>query len=65
MNKGQALKHNRAGVGLQETLQKIKLIGKEVAISYIDSTISTHGETNTLSIIKVTKTQKQIIQLNI
>ncbi len=63
-NKGQSMK-NRTGVVLQEILQKIKLMGKKTKIGYIDSTTSTHGDTNTLSISAMTKTEKQIIQQEI
>jgi hypothetical protein len=48
-------------VTLQETLNEIKLIGKEIEISQIDHTISTHGDTNALSINRMTKTKKQIV----
>jgi hypothetical protein len=54
------MKHNRACVTLQETLNEIKLIGKEIEICQIDRTISTHGDTNVLSINTITKTKKQI-----
>jgi hypothetical protein len=54
------MKHNRTSVTLQETLNEIKLIGKEIEISQIDRTISTHGDTNALSINTLTKTKKQI-----
>jgi hypothetical protein len=47
-------------VTLQETLNEIKLKGKEIEISQIDRTISTHGYTNALSINTLTKTKKQI-----
>jgi hypothetical protein len=46
---------------LPETLNEIKLIGKEIEISQIDRTISTHGDTNALSINTLTKTKKQIV----
>jgi hypothetical protein len=55
------MKHNRTRVTLQETLKEIKLIGKEIEISQIDRTISTHGDTNALSINTLTKTKKQIV----
>jgi len=45
---------------LQETLNEIKLIGKEIEICQIDWTISTHGDTNALSINPMTETKKQI-----
>jgi hypothetical protein len=60
-NQGQSMKHNRTCVTLQETLNEIKLIGKEIEISQIDHTISTHGDTNALSINTLTKTKKQIV----
>jgi hypothetical protein len=46
---------------LQETINEIKLIGKEIEICQIDHTISTHGDTNALSINTMTKTKKQVI----
>ncbi len=46
---------------LQETINEIKLIGKEIEICWIDHTISTHGDTNALSINTMTKTKKQIV----
>jgi hypothetical protein len=49
-NQGQSMKHNRTCVTLQEMLNEIKLIDKEIEISRIDRTISTHGDTNALSI---------------
>jgi len=55
------LKHNRTCVTLQETINEIKLIGKEREICQIDHTISTHGDTNALSISTMTKTKKQVI----
>jgi len=58
------MKHNRTCVTLQETLNEIKLIGKEIEISQIERTISTHGDTNALSINTLntlTKTKKQIV----
>ncbi len=55
------MKYNRTCVTLQEKLNEIILIGKEVEISQIDHTISTHGDTNALSINALTKTKKQII----
>ncbi len=55
------LKHNRTCVTLQETINEIKLIGKEIEICQIDHTISTHGDINALSISTMTKTKKQII----
>jgi hypothetical protein len=60
-NQGQSMKHNRTCVTLQETLNEIKLIGKEIEISLIDRTICTHGDTNALSINTLTKTKKQIV----
>jgi hypothetical protein len=39
------MKQNRTCVTLQETLNEIKLIGKEIEISQIDRTISSHGDT--------------------
>jgi len=54
------MKHNRTYVTLQEMLNEIKLIGKEIEISQTDRTISTHGHTNALSINTMTKTKKQI-----
>jgi hypothetical protein len=39
------MKHNRTCVTLQETLNEIKLIDKEIEISQKDQTISTHGDT--------------------
>jgi hypothetical protein len=59
-NQGQSMKHNGTSVTLQEMLNEIKLIGKEIEISQIDHTISTHGDTNALSINTLTKTKKQI-----
>jgi hypothetical protein len=35
-------------------------MGKEIEISQIDRTISTHGDTDTLSISTMTKTKKQL-----
>jgi hypothetical protein len=55
------LKHNRTWVTLQEIINEIKLIGKEVEICQIEHTISTHGDTSALSISTMTKTKKQII----
>ncbi len=55
------LKHNRTCVTLQETINEIKLIGKKIEICQIDHTISTHGDTNALSISTMTKTKKQVI----
>jgi len=55
------MKHNRTCVTLQEKLDEIKLVGKEIEISQIDRTISTHGDTNALSVNALTKTKKQII----
>jgi hypothetical protein len=60
-NHGQSVKHNRTCVTLQETLNEIKLIGKEIEISQIDRTNSTHGDTNALSVNTLTKTKKQIV----
>jgi len=60
-NQGQSMKHNRTCVTLQEKLDEIKLVGKEIEISQIDRTISTHGDTNALSVNALTKTKKQII----
>jgi hypothetical protein len=40
-------------------------MGKKTEIGQIDSTTSTHGDTNTLSISAMTKTEKQIIQQEI
>jgi hypothetical protein len=54
----QSMKHNRTSVILQETHYEVKIIGKEIEISQIDCTISTHGNTNTLSITTMTKTKK-------
>jgi hypothetical protein len=54
------MKHNRTSVTLQETLNEIKLIGREIEINQIDRTISTHGDTNALSINTLTKTKKQV-----
>jgi hypothetical protein len=54
------MKHNRTIVTLQETLNEIKLIGREIEINQIDRTISTHGDTNALSINTLTKTKKQV-----
>jgi hypothetical protein len=48
-NQGQSMKHNRTCVTVQEMLNEIKLIDKEIEISQIDRTISTHGDTNALS----------------
>jgi hypothetical protein len=64
MNQGAQLsmKHNRTCVTLQEMLNEIKLIVKEIEISQIDRTISTHGDTKALSIKTLTKTKKQTIQ---
>jgi hypothetical protein len=42
--------HNRASVGFQKTLSKIKLMEKGCRNSLIVCTPSTHGDTNTLSI---------------
>jgi hypothetical protein len=55
------MKHNRARVTLQETLNEIKLKGKEIEICQMDCTISTHGDTNALSINPMTKAKKQIV----
>jgi hypothetical protein len=55
------MKHNRTCITLQETLNEIKLIGKELEINQLDRTISTHGDTNALSINTMTKTKKQIV----
>ncbi len=55
------MKHNRACVTLQEMLNEIKLISKEIEICQIDYTISTDGDTNVLSIKTMTKTKKQIV----
>jgi len=52
------MKHNRTCVTLQETLNEIKLVSKEIEISQIDRTISSHGDTNALS---VKKSKKQIV----
>ena len=60
-NQGQTMKHNRICVTLQETLNEIKLIGKEIESGQIDHTISTQGDTNALSINTLTKTKKQIV----
>jgi hypothetical protein len=60
-NQGQSMKHNRTCITLQETLNEIKLIGKELEINQLDRTISTHGDTNALSINTMTKTKKQIV----
>jgi hypothetical protein len=60
-NQGQSMKHNRTCVTLPETLNEMKLIGKEIEIRQIDCTISTHGDTNALSINTLTKTKKQIV----
>jgi len=46
---------------LQETFHKIKLLGKEIEICQIDCTISTHSDTDALSINTMTKTKKQIV----
>ncbi len=46
---------------LQETINEIKLIGKEIEICQIDRTISTHGDTKALSINTTTKTKKQVV----
>jgi hypothetical protein len=54
------MKHNRTCVTLQETLNEIKLIGKELEISQIDHTISTHGDTNALSINIMTKQRNKL-----
>ncbi len=59
MNQGQSSKHNRTYVTLQDTLNEIKLIGKETEISQINHTISTHGDTNA-SYIDNMKILKQI-----
>jgi hypothetical protein len=59
------MKHNRTCATLQETFYDIKLLGKEKKICQIDSTISTHGDTNALSINTMTKTKKQIVQQEI
>jgi hypothetical protein len=50
---------------LQETSNEIKLIGKEIEICQIDRTISTHRDTNALSINTMTKIKKQIVQQEI
>jgi hypothetical protein len=57
-NQGQTMKHNRTCVTLQETLNEIKLIGKEIEMSQIDHTITTNEDTNALSIKTPTKTKK-------
>jgi len=49
-NQEQSMKHNRTCATLQETFNEIKLIGKEIKICQIDHTITTHGDTNALSI---------------
>jgi hypothetical protein len=46
---------------LQETLNEIKLIRKEIEICQIDCTISTHSDTDALSINTMTETKKQIV----
>jgi hypothetical protein len=56
------MKHNRT---LQETFNEIKLMGNEIKISQKDRTISTHGDTNALSINTMTKTKTQIVQQEI
>jgi hypothetical protein len=43
---------------LENQEQEVKIIGKEIEISQIDCTISTHGNTNTLSITTMNKTKK-------
>jgi hypothetical protein len=48
-NQGQSM-NNKPCVTLQEMLNEIKLIGEEIEICQIDHTISTHGDTNALSI---------------
>jgi hypothetical protein len=58
MNQGQSTNHKRTCVTLQETLNEIKLIGKEIEISQINHTISTHGATNALNINTMTKRNK-------
>jgi acetate kinase len=60
-NQGQTMEHNRTCVTLQETLNEIKLIAKEIEISQIDHRICTHGDNNALSINTLTKTKKQIV----
>jgi hypothetical protein len=60
-NQGQTMKYNRTCDTLQETLNKIKLIGEEIEICQIDRTICTHGDTNASSINTLTKTKKQIV----
>ncbi len=46
---------------LQETLNEMKLKGKEIEICQIDCTISTHSDTDALSVNALTKTKKQIV----
>jgi hypothetical protein len=57
------MKHNRTCLTVQKMINEIKLIGKEIEICQIDRTISTHGDTKALSISTMTKTNKQIIEL--
>jgi hypothetical protein len=60
MNQGQSMKHNRTCLTLQDILNEIKLIGKEIEISQINQTISTHGDANA-SYINNMKILKQIV----
>jgi len=59
MNQGQSTKHKSTDMCYSSRdTNEIKLIGKEIEISQINHTISTHGATNALNINTMTKRNK-------
>jgi hypothetical protein len=57
-NKAQSLKHKKASVVLQAMFQQIKLIGKEVKISEIETQLEPMGIPIQMSIITTTQNKE-------